>query len=189
MASNLSGKRVAFILTNGVEQAELTEPREALKNAGAVTEIVSPEKDEVQAMQFKERGARFKVDISLNSADPRSYDALVIPGGVMNPDELRTIPEAVRFVKSFFDSHKPVAAICHGLWMLVEADVAHGRTLTSWPSLKTDLRNAGANWVDREVVQDGLLTTGRKPDDLPAFNQKMLESFAENTEHQQATAF
>jgi protease I len=178
MAKSLNGKRIAFLLTDGVEQVELTEPRKALDQAGARTEIVSPKRGEIQGMNHHEKGDKFKVDVALNSADPNNYDALVLPGGVANPDELRTHPEAVEFVRSFFESRKPVAAICHGPWMLVEADVLRGRTVTSWPSLKTDIRNAGGNWVDREVVQDGQLTTSRKPADLPAFNKKILESFA-----------
>jgi protease I len=178
MAKDLNGKRIAFLLTNGVEQAELTEPRKALDAAGAKTEIVSPAQGDIQAMNHHEKGDKFKVDVPLSSASPDNYDALVVPGGVANPDELRMNPEAVKFVKSFFDSHKPAAVICHGPWMLVEANVVRGRTLTSWPSLQTDIRNAGGTWVDREVVQDGQLTTSRKPDDLPAFNRSMLESFA-----------
>lgn len=187
MATNLTGKRIAIILTNGVEQAELTEPRQALDQAGARTEIVSPVSGEIQAMKHHDKADRFKADVSLSSANPDSYDALVIPGGVANPDELRMNRDAVKFVKSFFDNHKPVAAICHGPWMLVEANVVRGRTLTSWPSLQTDIRNAGGTWVDSEVVQDGELTTSRKPDDIPAFNAKMLESFASREGHRAAS--
>jgi protease I len=178
MSKPLKGKRVAILMTHGVEQVELTEPRVALELAGAKTEIVSPAKGRIQAMNQDQPGDTFKADVALASARPESYDALLLPGGVANPESLRLEPEAVAFVKSFFDDDKPVASICHGPWMLAEADVARGRTLTSWPSLKTDLRNAGATWVDREVVQDGNLTTSRKPDDLPAFIDTMLHSFA-----------
>jgi protease I len=178
MSRPLEGKRVAILMTNGVEPVELTEPRVALELAGAKTVIVSPVKGRIQAMNHDQPGDTFKADIVLASARPESYDALLLPGGVANPDSLRLEPEAVAFVKSFFDDDKPVASICHGPWMLAEADVARGRTLTSWPSLNTDLRNAGATWVDREVVQDGNLTTSRKPDDLPAFIDTMLHSFA-----------
>jgi protease I len=175
----LAGKKIAILSTDGVEQSELTEPREALKNAGAETDLVSPAPSKkIQAMIHHEKGEKFPVDVPLSSADPNEYDALVLPGGVANPDELRTIPEAVNFVKSFFENRKPIASICHGPWMLVEADIVRGKTLTSWPSLKTDIRNAGGNWVDREVVQDGQITTSRKPDDLPAFIREMLKSFA-----------
>lgn len=182
MAKPLSGKKVAILLTNGVEQSELTEPRKALQEAGAEAEIISPADGEIQAMKHTEKGDTFKVDVALSDADPDDYDALLLPGGVANPDELRTIPEAVSFVKAIFDKGKPVAAICHGPWMLVEADVVRGHTLTSWPSLKTDIRNAGATWVDREVVQDGRLTTSRKPDDIPAFVGEMVASFASTDE-------
>jgi protease I len=137
-------------------------------------------------MNHHEKGDKFKIDVALNSADSEDYDALVLPGGVANPDELRTIPEAVKFVKSFFENRKSIAAICHGPWMLVEADIVRGHTLTSWPSLKTDLRNAGAEWIDQAVVQDGQLTTSRKPDDLPMFIREMLKSFAGTTEEDSA---
>jgi protease I len=178
MSKNVHGKRIAFLLTDGFEQVELTEPRKALDEAGAKTEIVSPVKGEIQGMNHNDKGDKFKVDITLEKADPGGFDALVLPGGVMNADELRTYPDAVSFVKAFFDQGKPVAAICHAPWMLVEAKVVSGRTLTSWPSLQTDIRNAGGKWVDREVVQDGQLTTSRKPDDIPIFNRKVLDAFA-----------
>jgi deglycase len=178
MSKPLEGKRVAILMTNGVEQVELTEPRVALELAGAKTEIVSPVKGRIQAMNHDQPGDTFEPDVALANAKPEIYDALLLPGGVANPDSLRLEPGAVAFVKSFFDDSKPVASICHGPWMLAEADVARGRTMTSWPSLKTDLRNAGARWVDREVVHDGNLTTSRKPDDLPAFIDRMLRSFA-----------
>jgi protease I len=179
----LDGKKIAILSTDGVEQSELTEPRKALEKAGAKTELVSPNTNgKIQAMVHHDKGDKFDVDVELNAANPDDYDALVLPGGVANPDALRIIPEAVKFVRSFFDHHKPIASICHGPWMLVEADIARGHTLTSWPSLKTDIRNAGGKWVDKEVVQDGQLTTSRKPDDLPAFNREMLKSFATTAE-------
>jgi protease I len=178
MRKDLHGKRIAFLLTDGFEEVELTQPRKALDGAGAKTEIVSPVKGEIQGMNHNDKGDKFKVDITLEKADPEDFDALVLPGGVMNADELRTYPDAVSFVKAFFDEGKPVAAICHAPWMLVEAKVVSGRTLTSWPSLQTDIRNAGGKWVDHEVVQDGQLTTSRKPDDIPMFNRKVLDAFA-----------
>jgi protease I len=174
---DLKGKRVAILVAEGFEQVEMTEPRKALQEAGAVAEIVSPEKGQVQAFKHHDKGDKFPVDVPLDKADPADYDALMLPGGVANPDALRIIPRAVSFVRAFFDENKPVAAICHAPWTLIEADVVDGRTLTSWPSLRTDLENAGANWVDRQVVVDGQLVTSRKPDDLPAFNEKMLEIF------------
>jgi protease I len=178
MRKDLHGKRIAFLLTDGFEEVELTQPRKALDEAGAKTEIVSPAKGEIQGMNHNDKGDKFKVDITLDKADPEDFDALVLPGGVMKADELRTYPDAVSFVKAFFDQGKPVAAICHAPWMLVEAKVVSGRTLTSWPSLQTDIRNAGGKWVDHEVVQDGQLTTSRKPDDIPMFNRKVLDAFA-----------
>ncbi len=181
MSNSLKGKRIAILATDGVEQAELTEPRKALDAAGAKTELVSPSKGKLQAWKHMDKGDKFAVDVELDSADPDDYDALMLPGGVANPDQLRMLPKAVRFVKSFFDAGKPVGAICHAAWLLVEADVVRGRTVTSWPSLHTDLRNAGAEWVDREVVEDGNLVTSRKPDDLPAFNKKIIELFTAAT--------
>jgi protease I len=178
MRKDLHGKRIAFLLTDGFEEVELTQPRKALDEAGAKTEIVSPAKGKIQGMNHNDKGDKFRVDITLDKADPEDFDALVLPGGVMNADELRTHPDAVSFVKAFFDQGKPVAAICHAPWMLVEAKVVSGRTLTSWPSLQTDIRNAGGKWIDHEVVQDGQLTTSRKPDDIPMFNRKMLDAFA-----------
>ena len=174
----LKNTRVAILVANGFEEVEMTKPREALNQAGAKTDIISPESGRVQANRHQEKGETFEVDVPLARARAEEYDALLLPGGVANPDKLRTIPEAVRFVRAFFDDEKPVAAICHGPWTLIEADVVRGRRLTSWPSLKTDLRNAGASWVDEEVVVDGNLVTSRKPDDIPAFNEAMLTLFA-----------
>ena len=156
----------------------MTRPREALEEAGAKTELVSPVSGQVQGWNHDEKGDRFPVDVELRNASVSDYDALLLPGGVMNPDQLRMIPEAVEFVRGFFQEVKPVAAICHGPWMLVEADAVRGRTVTSWPSVQTDLRNAGAKWVDMEVVAEHGLVTSRKPDDIPAFNRKMIEEFA-----------
>jgi protease I len=175
----IQGKKVAILVADGFEQVELLEPRKALEKAGASTEVVSPADKKVKGWNLKEWGKEVKVDVPLDSANPEDYDALLLPGGVMNPDHLRMNPKAVDFVKNFTDSGKPVAVICHGPWMLVEADVVRGRTMTSWPSLKTDLKNAGANWVDREVVRDGHFVTSRKPDDIPAFNREMIVLFSE----------
>lgn len=179
MAHELTGKTVAILVTNGFEQVELTEPLKALEEAGATARIVSPAGDRVRAWQKKDWGDEFEVDIQLEHARADDFDALVLPGGVMNPDKLRMNPDAVRFTRTFFDAGKPVAAICHGPWLLVEADVVKGRKVTSYPSIKTDLVNAGANWVDREVVVDQGLVTSRNPDDLPAFNRKMVEEISE----------
>jgi protease I len=179
MTQHLNGKKVAILVTDGFEQVELTEPRKALEEAGAQTRIVSPAQGQVKGWKDKEWGDVFPVDIPLDNASPDDYDMLLLPGGVMNPDQLRMIPKAVRFVREFFDAGKPIAAICHGPWTLVEADVVRGYTLTSWPSLQTDIRNAGGIWVDREVVTDNGLVTSRKPDDIPAFNRKMIEECAE----------
>jgi protease I len=179
MNHDLSGKRVAILVADGFEQDELVKPREALDEAGAETAVVSPCEKKVKGRKHDRPGKSVKVDLLLNEADPTDFDALLLPGGVQNPDTLRMNESAVRFVKSFFDDHKPVAAICHGPWTLVEADVVRGRRMTSYASIKTDLRNAGANWVDEEVVVDNGLVTSRKPDDIPAFNEKMLEEFAE----------
>lgn len=179
MANKLDGKRVAILATDGVEQVELTEPKKALEQAGAKTDVISPKGDKLKAWNLKDWGEEIKVDVSLKSADPNNYDALLLPGGVMNPDHLRMDSQAVQFVRSFFEAHKPVAAICHGPWMLVEANVVKGRKLTSWPSLQTDIRNAGGEWTDQQVVTDQGLVTSRKPDDIPAFNNKMIEEIAE----------
>ena len=176
----LKDKRVAFLVANeGVEQVELTEPLEAVRGAGGEAEVLAPEAGEVQAFNHLDKGERFDVDQAIGDADPSHFDALVLPGGVANPDQLRTKPEALEFVRHFFEAGKPVAAICHAPWTLIEADVVRGRTLTSFPSLQTDLRNAGAEWVDEEVHVDQGLVTSRKPDDLDAFNAKLLEEVAE----------
>jgi len=173
------GKALRFCALTESKQSELVEPREALEKAGAQTDLVVPATTaQIQSAIYHEQGEKFAWDVPLSWANPDDYDALVLPGGVANPDELRVIPEAIKFVRSFFESHKPIAAMCHGPWMLVEADIARGHTLTSWPSLKTDICNAGGKWVDQEVVRDGLLTTSRTPNDLPAFIREMLKSFA-----------
>ena len=176
---NGTGK-VAILVTDGFEQVEMTGPREALNKAGAKTVLISPKRGQVQAWKHFEKGDSFPVDVPLDSANPADYDALLLPGGVANPDQLRTLPKAVSFVQDFFKSNKPVAAICHGPWLLVEAGAVSGRTLTSWPSLKTDIKNAGGQWVDQEVVEDGNLVTSRKPDDIPAFNRRTLALFERN---------
>jgi protease I len=175
----LKGLKIAILATDGFEQSELTEPRKALDEAGAATEIVSPKHDRVRGWNHKEWGLEVGVDQELRSADPKDYDALVLPGGVMNPDALRMNPAAIAFVKSFVTAGKPVAAICHGPWTLIEAGAAKGHRMTSWPSLRTDLKNAGAEWVDAEVVVDGKFVTSRKPDDLPAFNRAAIDLFAQ----------
>jgi protease I len=179
MANALTGKRVAILVAEGFEQIEMTEPKAALEAAGATTSIVSPAAGRVQGWNHFEKAETFKVDVPLNNAKSDDFDALLLPGGVANPDQLRTIPEAITFVREFFDDGKPVAAICHALWTLIDAEVVKGRTVTSWPSLRTDLRNAGARWVDQEVVTDNGLVSSRKPADIPAFNRKMIEEFAE----------
>jgi protease I len=178
MDQRLNGQRIAILVENGFEQVELTEPRKALDEAGATTQIVSPVQGQVKAWNSTDWGISLPVDIPLDQARADDFDALLLPGGVMNPDKLRVNPKAVQFVKAFFEAGKPVAAICHGPWMVVEPGEARGRTLTSWPSLQTDIRNAGGHWVDQEVVKDDGLITSRKPADLPAFNQTMIEEFA-----------
>ncbi len=180
-------KKVAILVEDGFEQVELTEPRKALDNAGAQTQIISPKAGKVKGWNHTDWGQELPVDVMLDSADPNQYDALLLPGGVMNPDKLRVNPKAVSFVKAFVDSGKPIAAICHGPWTLIEAEGVRGRKMTSWPSLRTDLRNAGAQWVDQEVVTDNGLVTSRKPDDIPAFNRKMIEEFAEGRHTAAAT--
>ena len=182
MAGKLDGKKVAIVVTDGFEQVELTSPKEALEREGAVVEIVSPKSDDEKVKGWKhvEWGDELDVDVTIKDADPAEYDALFLPGGAMNPDKLRIIPEVQRFVRSFFDDGKPVAAICHGPWTLIDAGVVDGVKLTSWPTLRTDLKNAGAEWVDQEVVIDGQLVTSRKPDDLPAFNAAIVDLFAKD---------
>jgi protease I len=188
MATDLKNCSVAILVAEGFEQQELTKPREALDKAGATTQIVSPADGEVEGWNHFDKGDKFPVDVPLAEAKPDNFDALLLPGGVANPDQLRMKPEAVDFIKSFFDAGKPVAVICHGPWTLIEADVVRGRTITSWPSLKTDLINAGAEWVDEEVVVDNGLVSSRKPEDIPAFNEKMLEEFAEGIHRGQKAA-
>jgi protease I len=175
MASTLRGKKIAILATDGFEQVELTEPKKALDQAGAQTVVVSPNSGQIMGWNFKEWGGPVKVDRTLDEAKAEEFDALLLPGGVMSPDRLRMEPKAVQFVQRFCDAGKIVAAICHGPWLLVEAGVVDGTTITSWPSLKTDIRNAGGNWVDKEVVTDGQFITSRKPNDIPAFNRTMIE--------------
>jgi protease I len=179
MSNELEGKKVAILVADGFEQVEMTKPRAALDDAGAETTIVSVKSGEIQGMNHADKGDKFKVDMTLDDARPEDFDALMIPGGLINPDTLRSTPEALEFTRHFFEEGKPVAAICHGPWVLIDADVVKGRTLTSWPAIKTDVRNAGGNWVDKEVVVDNGLVTSRKPDDIPAFNRKMIEEFCE----------
>lgn len=175
----LQGRKVAVLATDGFEQSELEKPVEALRAEGAQVEVVSPKAGEIQGYEHHDKGRTVPVDRELAQADAASYDAIVLPGGVMNPDALRVEPQAVDFVRSFFEAGKPIAAICHGPWTLINAEAVEGRRMTSWPSLEVDLKNAGAEWVDQEVVVDNGLVTSRKPDDLPAFCAKMVEEFAE----------
>jgi protease I len=179
---DLHGIKVAILVENGFEQVELTEPRKALDDAGAETMIVSPQ-SEVNGWNHTEWGDRFRVDVSLDDARADDFDALLLPGGVMNPDKLRMNPNAMALVRAFFESGKPVAAICHGPWSVIEAGAARGRKIASWPSIKTDLRNAGAEWIDQEVVVDGNLVSSRKPADIPAFNREMIRLFAHRPVH------
>jgi protease I len=179
MASDdIRGLRAAFLVTDGFEQVELIEPREALDKAGAETRIVAPKDERVRGWNFTDWGRTLPGRVKLDQARPEDFDALLLPGGVLDPDKLRMEPKAVAFVKAFFDAAKPVAAICHGPWTIIETGHARGRRMTSWPSLKTDLKNAGADWTDQETVVDGNMVTGRKPDDIPAFNREMLKVFA-----------
>jgi protease I len=188
MATELEGKRIAFLATDGVEQVELTEPWKAVEQAGGEPELVSLEPGEIQGFDHHDKGGTFRVDTTVQDADPTDYDGLVLPGGVVNPDILRTDQRAVTFVREFFEQGKPVGAICHGPWTLVEAGVVKGRTLTSWPSLKTDIENAGGTWVDREIVVDRGLFTSRKPDDLRAFCAKLVEELGEGIHEEQREA-
>jgi len=188
MASELNGKKVAFLFADGVEQVELEKPLEAVKDAGAEVNLISLEEGEVQAFNHLDHGDKIKVDKAVGDADESDFDALVLPGGVANPDLLRGDEDAVGFVRSFVEAGKPVAVICHGPWTLVEADVLQGRTITSWPSLKTDIRNAGGKWVDEEVVVDEGLVSSRNPDDLPAFCAKLVEEFAEGRHEKMAAS-
>ena len=175
---NITGMKVAILIEDGFEQVEMVEPRKALDQAGAETSVVSPRNEHVRAWNFTEWGDNFPVDVALDRARPDDFDALLLPGGVINPDKLRMQPKAVAFAKAFFDAGKPVAAICHGPWTVIETGAARGRRIASWPSLKTDLRNAGAEWMDQEAVVDGNLVSSRKPDDIPAFNRAMIDLFS-----------
>jgi len=178
MSKSLSGKRIAILVDNGFEQSELTEPKKALEHAGAVAPVVSPRRGRVRAWKDTDWGEEVAVDVPLADAQAEDFDGLVLPGGVLNPDQLRINPDALRFVREFFEAKKPVGAICHGPWTLINAGVTEGRNMTSWPSLRADLENAGAHWVDQEVVSDKGLVTSRKPADLPAFNERLIAAFA-----------
>ena len=184
----LTGKRIAILATNGFEQSELEEPQQALEAAGAHTDVVSPVGGEIRGWKDTDWGSPVTVDITLDAAAPERYDALVLPGGVLNPDQLRVNAAAVAFVRHFVRAGKPIAAICHGPWTLIDADAVRGRRLTSWPSLRRDLENAGARWVDQQVVVDRGLVTSRKPDDLPAFNQKLIETISAGRDEHGALA-
>ena len=187
MANQLQGKRIAFLMANeGVEQVEFVEPRKAVEEAGAEVDVIATEDGQIQGFNHLDKADTFDVDKTTSDAKADDYDGVVLPGGVANPDQLRTDKDAVRFLREFFAAGKPVGAICHAPWMLVEADVVDGRQVTSWPSLQTDIRNAGGNWVDEEVVVDSGLVTSRKPDDIPAFNSKIVEEFAEGVHDEQA---
>ncbi|MDO3701558.1 type 1 glutamine amidotransferase domain-containing protein [Micromonospora sp. C28SCA-DRY-2] len=177
-ATKLQGKRIAFLAADGVEEVEYVQPREAVERAGATVELVSLKPGSIQSFNHLDQSKTYDVDVAATDADAGGYDGLVLPGGVANPDFLRTDPDAVRFVKAFFDAGKPVAVICHGPWTLIEADVVRGRRITSWPSLRTDLTNAGATWLDEPVVTDDNLISSRRPDDLPAFCQALVDRFA-----------
>jgi protease I len=188
MPSNLSGKKIAILATDGFEQSELMEPRKALEQAGATTVVIAPKDGAIMGWKRKDWGESVAVDLRLEQAKPEEFDALVLPGGVMNPDRLRMDAKAVEFVRKFAESGKPVAAICHGPWMLAEAGAVKGKTLTSWPSIRTDLINAGAKWVDEEVVSDGQFITSRKPDDIPAFSRRVIEAVSREAGQQHAAA-
>jgi protease I len=185
---SLNGKKVAILVTDGFEQDELLKPREALDKAEAETKVVSLKEGPVKGWDMTKWGKEVQADLTLDNAKPGDFDALLLPGGVINPDKLRMEPKAVAFVKTFFDANKPVAAICHGPWMVIEAGGARGRKIASWPSLKTDIRNAGAEWVDNEAVTDGNLVTARKPDDIPAFNRAMIELISSGVKQKRPAA-
>jgi protease I len=187
MENQLNGKRVAILVADGFEQVELTGPKEALEAAGAKTEIISPAEKKVKAWDEDDWGSKYKVDVPLAEANARNYDALLLPGGVMNPDHLRLHPEAVEFVRQFVNSGKPIGAICHGPWLLINAEAVKGRRMTSYPSIKIDLINAGANWVDEEVVVDNGIVTSRKPADIPAFSRKLIEEISEGVHARQGS--
>lgn len=182
-SKTLGGLRVAILVAEGFEQVEMTKPRAALDEAGAKTSLVSPESGEVVGFNHHDRGDAFSVEIALDAADAGQFDALLLPGGVANPDALRMLPNAVAFIRAFGDAGKPIAAICHASWTLIEAGLVKGKTMTSWPSLKTDLGNAGATWVDKSVVVDGTLVTSRNPGDIPDFNREMIELFSKARAH------
>lgn len=186
MSGKLQGKKIAILATDGFEQVELLEPKKALEDAGATTHVISPKAGQIRAWKFTEWSDNVQVDKTLDQAKPSDYDALLLPGGVINPDKLRIEPKAVAFVKEFAASNKPIAAICHGPWMLVETGAVKGKKVTSWPSLKTDITNAGGRWTDEQVVTDKTITTSRKPDDIPAFNQRIIQEFS--GEHKQMKA-
>jgi protease I len=188
MARKLDGKKVAILVTDGFEQVEMTKPSGALNEAGAETKIVSLKPGRIQGMHHADKGDKFDVDLTLDKARPDEFDALMIPGGLMNPDALRSNDDALEFTRHFFREGKPVAAICHGPWVLIDAGVVRGRMLTSWPAIKTDVKNAGGKWINEEVVVDNGLVTSRKPDDIPAFNKKMIEEFCEGRHEAMATA-
>ena len=188
MAGKLDGKKVAILVADGFEQVEMTKPRQALDEAGAETKIVSLKSGKIQGMHHADKGDRFDVDLAVDQARPEEFDALMIPGGLLNPDALRANENALEFTRHFFREGKPVATICHGPQVLINTGLVRGRTMTSWPAIKADMRNAGANWVNEEVVVDNGLVTSRKPDDIPAFNKKMLEEFAEGRHKAMATA-
>jgi len=187
MARKLDGKKVAILVADGFEQVEMTKPREALDEAGAETKIVSLKPGKIQGMHHADKGEKFDVDLTVKDARPEEFDALMIPGGLLNPDAVRTDVKALEFTRHFFREHKPVAVICHGPQVLISADLVRGRKMTSWPAIQVDMRNAGARWVDEEVVVDNGLVSSRKPDDIPAFNRKMIEEFAEGR-HKAAAA-
>jgi len=179
MAGKLEGKKVAILVADGFEQVEMTKPREALDDAGAETKIVSLKSGQIQGMNHMEKGDKFDVDLTIDDARPEEFDALMVPGGLFNPDAMRQSEDALNFARHFFTTGKPVAAICHGPQVLISADLVRGRKMTSWPAIKVDMRNAGARWVDEEVVVDNGLVSSRKPDDIPAFNKKMIEEISE----------